>query len=76
MRIRSASRNVSVVTYLVMGGMAALGCDVATDPVIYEDFVKAGTGIVTTLLDITFHSWDRYCNHPARFITFLMGQVL
>ncbi len=65
MRIRSASRNVSVVTYLVMGGMAALGCDVATDPVIYEDFVKAeGEGEFGVWVHSGFYNRTYYLHTP------------
>jgi polyhydroxybutyrate depolymerase len=41
MKKRTAGRNVSVVANLAMAGVMVLGCSVATDPVNYEDFVKA-----------------------------------
>jgi len=41
MRERVTNKKAIVIACLAMGGLLALGCSVATDPVNYEDFVKA-----------------------------------
>jgi len=41
MKERATGKKVRIITCLAMGGALVLGCSVATDPVNYEDFVKA-----------------------------------